>query len=143
MSGPALKQVDSHASIHEAAILEAEQLTELLRKSLESGQKDQAYEMACITLEHWESRTFAHAEAEEEGLYKEVATSSPEWKETIVALTRDHDLMRQLAEEIRQTLADQEVNRSVLERFQAMIWIDWLHNRAEEQMLRQLEESHE
>lgn len=138
MTGPALRQVDSHSSIHDATIGEAEQLTELLRMYLEREEWDQAFEIACITLEHWETRTLAHAEAEEEGLYKEILEAGPEWKETIVALTRDHELMRQMAVEVRRILANQEVNQAVLKRFQAMILIDLMHNRDEEYLVASL-----
>ena len=135
MSGPALRQADSHSSIHEAAMGEAEQLTQLLRTCLAKEVFEEAYETACIALEHWESRTLAHAQAEEEGLYREIAESRPEWQEKIVALTRDHELMRQLAEEIRQTLAEDVVDDGVVRRFEAMIPIDLLHNREEERMV--------
>ena len=135
MSGPALKQADSHSSIHEAAIGEAEQLTRLLRTCLDKEAYEEAYETACIALEHWETRTLAHAEAEEEGLYREIAEANPDWREKIVALTRDHDLMRQMAAEIRQTLAEEAVDDGVLRRFEAMILVDLLHNREEERMV--------
>lgn len=135
MSGPALKQADSHSSIHEAAIGEAEQLTQLLRSCLAREAFEEAYETACITLEHWETRTLAHAEAEEEGLYREIAEASPEWREKTVGLTRDHELMRQLAAEIRHMLAEDVVDDGVARRFEAMILIDLLHNREEERMV--------
>ena len=135
VSGPALKQADSHSSIHEAAIGEAEQLTRLLRSCLDREAYEEAYETACIALEHWETRTLAHAEAEEEGLYREIAEANPEWREKIVALTRDHELMRQLATEIRDTLAEDVVDDGVVRRFEAMILIDLQHNRDEERMV--------
>ena len=135
MSGPALRQADSHSSIHEAALGEAEQLTQLLRAYLSREAFEEAYETANVALEHWEFRTLAHAEAEEEGLYREIAEGWPQWRETIVALTRDHELMRQLAAEIRQTLAAETVDDGVARRFEAMILVDLLHNREEERMV--------
>ncbi len=135
VSGPALRQADSHSSIHEAAIGEAEQLTQLLRSCLDREAYEEAYETACIALEHWETRTLAHAEAEEEGLYREIADANPEWREKVVALTRDHELMRQLAAEIRNTLSEEAVDDGVARRFEAMILIDLQHNRDEERMV--------
>jgi len=135
MSGPALKQADSHSSIHEAAIGEAQQLTALLRNCMAKEAFEEAYETACIALEHWETRTLAHAEAEEEGLYREIAELRSDWREIVIGLTRDHELMRQLAAEIRQTLAEEAVDDGVVRRFEAMILIDLLHNREEERMV--------
>lgn len=138
-SGPALRQADSHASIHAAAIGEAEQLTELLRMCLENDERDKAYETACIALEHWETRTLAHAEAEEEGLYRDMAEARPDWADKIAALMRDHDLMRRMAAEIRGALEAQQISYSVLKRFEAMILIDLQHNRDEELLVTALE----
>ena len=143
MSGPALKQVDSHSSIHEAALDEAKQLTELMQACLENGESGKAFEIACVALEHWESRTLAHAFEEEEGLYQDIAKERPEWKATLIALTRDHDLMRQMAAEIREMLAEQKATKSVLERFQAMMIVDLLHNRDEMRMLEAMGKSDE
>lgn len=135
MSGPALRQADSHSSIHEAALEEAKQLTALLRTCLERGEQDKAYETAIVVLEHWESRTLAHAQAEEEGLYREIVHHNAAWQEQVIGLTRDHDLMRQLADEIRQVLAEGHMDEAVLKRFEAMILIDLLHNRDEERLV--------
>ncbi len=65
MAGPALRKVDSHASIHEAALQEARELTNVYANLLKSGETDNALETAFILLEHWETRTLAHADAEE------------------------------------------------------------------------------
>src|SRR5690625_3645372 len=70
MSGPGLHHVDSHAAIHEAAIHEAEELNDILAKLLREKELEKALEVAYITVEHWESRTLRHADAEERGLYK-------------------------------------------------------------------------
>jgi hypothetical protein len=134
-SGPALRQADSHSSIHEAAIGEAEHLTELLRMCLEKNELDKAYDTACIALEHWETRTLAHAEAEEEGLYRDIVHARPDWADSIVALTRDHELMRRLAAEIRSGLELQKVSYALLKRFESLILIDLQHNHDEEQLV--------
>ncbi|MEX2415553.1 MAG: hemerythrin domain-containing protein [Paenibacillaceae bacterium] len=136
MSGPALKHWDSHSSIHEAALNEAAELTELLRQCITKHDYEKALEVAYITIEHWETRTLCHAEAEEEGLYVELVEQHPEVKETIIALTRDHSLMRYLAIEIKQILQDQGNFDEVLKRFDAIILIDLLHNKAEEKLVK-------
>lgn len=133
MSGPGLKKADSHAAIHEAALNEARELTDMVRTLLNQGDKEKALEVAYVTLEHWESRTLAHADAEEAGLYQELAGDHPESCQPMIRLTRDHDLLRQLAKEIKDSLAKEEVGIEMLHRFYAMIEVDRLHNQDEEQ----------
>ena len=135
MSGPALKHVDSHSAIHEAALIEATELTELLTKVIRDGHTEKALELAFVIVEHWETRTLRHADSEEEGLYKDLLKTSPALKDDIVALTRDHDLLRLIVDEIKEQLAEGQINDSVLQRFQALIIIDLLHNQKEEQIL--------
>lgn len=135
MSGPALKFVDSHSAIHEAALIEATELTELLEKVMKNEDLEKAIELAFVIIEHWETRTLRHAESEEEGLYKEIVETKPELKDDIVALTRDHDLLRLLVDEIKALLEQGEINDSVLQRFQALILVDLLHNQKELEVL--------
>jgi hypothetical protein len=135
MSGPALKQWDSHSSIHEAALGEALELTELLRQCLDKQDLEKALEVAYITVEHWETRTLCHAKAEEEGLYLEFVEQHPEVKEVVIALTRDHTLMRYLVSEIKQILLDRGDINEVLKCFDAIILIDQLHNKDEGKLI--------
>ena len=135
MSGPALKQWDSHSAIHEAALGEAEELTELLRHCIDKEELEKALEVTYITVEHWETRTLCHAESEEEGLYIEIAEKKPELKGTIVALTRDHTLMRYLIEDIKQILSKRGAFPEILKRFDALLLIDRLHNGDEGKMI--------
>lgn len=142
MSGPALRNVDSHSSIHEAALEEAKELTELLGQFLKKDELDKALDVAYIILEHWETRTLQHATSEEEGLYKETVEAKPELWDSITSLTRDHNLMRDLADQIRELLASEGVSDEILQRFHALILIDLIHNRDELQMIgEELEES--
>ncbi|MGG4215931.1 hemerythrin domain-containing protein [Paenibacillus sp. FSL L8-0638] len=135
MSGPALRHVDSHSMIHEAALGEARELTELLDRSIKKGELDKAEEIAYITVEHWEGRTLQHAASEEEGLYVEAVGIKPELKNVIISLTRDHQLMREIVAEIKELLAQSKVGGELLARFQALIIVDELHNRDEMNML--------
>ncbi|MGG6312105.1 hypothetical protein [Paenibacillus macerans] len=135
MSGPSLRKVDSHALIHEAALEEAKELTELLALSLRRGEREKALDIAWIAVEHWESRTLQHAQSEEEGLYVEALEMKPELRDAVVALTRDHNLMRELVARIRERLELGEAGEEVLQRFQALILIDLMHNRDEEEMV--------
>ncbi|MBP1312417.1 hypothetical protein JOD82_005563 [Paenibacillus sp. 1182] len=135
MSGPALRHVDSHSMIHEAALGEARELTELLYRSIKKGELDKAEEIAYITVEHWEGRTLQHAASEEEGLYVEAVGIKSELKNVIISLTRDHQLMREIVAEIKELLAQSKVGGELLARFQALIIVDELHNRDEMNML--------
>lgn len=135
MAGPALRKVDSHSSIHEAALQEASELTNIVENLLKEKDQERALEATYIALEHWETRTLAHANAEEEGLYKEIVEEDPELKDKIVALTRDHNLMRLLVGEIKQILEMEGVNNKVTQRLHALILVDELHNQEEERVL--------
>ncbi|WP_232699245.1 hypothetical protein [Brevibacillus daliensis] len=143
MSGPALRHWDSHSSIHESALGEATELTELFRLCIENEDFKKALEIAYITVEHWETRTLQHASSEEEGLYKEITETTPEAKEIIIALTRDHTLMRYLVREVKEIVSNQGSFEEILKRFQALILIDTLHNEDEGILLGEETVSHE
>ncbi|HET7627175.1 MAG TPA: hemerythrin domain-containing protein [Bacillales bacterium] len=135
MSGPALKKKDSHAAIHEAALDEARELTELLGKETEHSRDDRAVQIACVLVEHWETRTLAHAQTEEEGLYRELAKQSPKARRAVSELTRDHELMRRLLREIKAALTQKDDLKRIHARFQAMILVDEIHNDDEESLI--------
>ncbi|RYG71841.1 hypothetical protein EU245_12845 [Lentibacillus lipolyticus] len=135
MSGPALKRVDSHSAIHEATLNEAIELTNMLEKLVNDSQKEKAMELAYVLLEQWETRTLAHAEAEEEGLYKDLVEENPDINDDIIALTRDHDLLRLLVAEIKRLLPEFGVINDVVQRFHSLIIVDELHNQKEMQVL--------
>ncbi|MCL6632063.1 MAG: hemerythrin domain-containing protein [Alicyclobacillus herbarius] len=147
MSGPALKQMDAHRAIHDAAAEEAAELTELLRHLLQAQAWEKAEEMAYILVEHWQTRTLRHAGEEEAGFYLEVCQHHPEKAGDIAALTRDHDLMRTLVAEIEARLAawNATENRTVLDdpdtwsgllsRFETLNWLVVMHSREEERRL--------
>lgn len=135
MSGPALTQKHSHHAIHEAAHGEAEELTVLLQKMMKQGDQTKLLELADVLIEHWETRTLRHAAAEEEGLYVDIVKEKPELKDKVIALTRDHDLMRILLTEIKERLPGHGVDRTVLARFEAMLLVNEIHSREEENHL--------
>lgn len=130
MAGPSLRKADSHNSIHEASLSEARELTEILSKVI--NQKHKALEVAYVLLEHWEARVLAHADVEEEGLYPELAGNDPSQIKIMHRLQRDHDLLRELAKQIKSALKNEEMNHEVLVKFYTMIEVDDLHNEDEE-----------
>ncbi|AZU62975.1 hemerythrin domain-containing protein [Neobacillus mesonae] len=131
MSGPSLKKIDAHSSIHEAALNEAKELRNLLKKCMDDGEMTKAVQVAEITIEHWESRTLKHAESEEEGLYKDIAAEHPSLENLIAQLTRDHDLMRRIVQKIKQELETQTVNERMLKLLDCLVIIDEFHNEDE------------
>ena len=135
MSGPGLKHVDSHSSIHEAALNEAIELNEIITKLFEVNEFDKALEVAYVAVEHWETRTLKHAEEEEKGLYKDLVDTSPDLKEDIIRLTRDHDLLRILVNEIKELLKKEGINEMVLQKLYSLVHVDLIHNATEEKIL--------
>jgi len=131
MSGPSLKKQDAHSSIHEAALEEAVELRNLFAKCLNSDEKEKALQVAEVTIEHWESRTLKHAEAEEEGLYKELVEENPDLQLPVIQLTRDHDLMRRIVGQIKDLLEKDEITEQMLALFDSLIIIDSIHNEDE------------
>lgn len=135
MSGPGLNQRDAHHAIHQAAFHDAEQLTLLLRQALRMGDQQQALQIAAMLIEQWQTRTLRHAEAEETGWYRDLLVERPELHDDVIALTRDHDLLRTLLAEIQGILSARGIAAGVVERFEAMLLLNGIHSRTEEQRL--------
>lgn len=135
VSGPGLKSIDSHAAIHEAALNEAIEINDILSKLMEEKQMEKALEVAYIAVEHWETRTLRHADAEERGLYKDLIEKSPTLKDNVIELTRDHNIMRYLVNSIKQKLEKDGMNQRVLEKFHTLVHVDVYHNLEEEKIL--------
>ncbi|MBO0961726.1 hemerythrin domain-containing protein [Neobacillus sp. MM2021_6] len=131
MSGPSLRKPDAHSSIHEAALNEALELRNLVQKCLHDGEKEKALEVLGVTIEHWETRTLKHAEAEEEGLYRDIVKDNPELEHTVIQLTRDHDLMRRIVENIKVRLQTQEPDNRMITLLDSLVIIDEIHNEDE------------
>jgi uncharacterized protein with von Willebrand factor type A (vWA) domain len=131
MSGPSLKKADAHSSIHEASLNEAKELNLLFRMCLKQGEMEKAIQVAEITIEHWESRTLKHAEAEEEGLYAEMVQENPDIQDLVIQLKRDHDLMRRIVEQIKNLLANNEIDERVAALLDSLIIVDSIHNEDE------------
>lgn len=128
MSGPSLKKQDAHTLIHESALNEAKELRILLQKFLEDNQKEKALKVAEVSIEHWEFRTLQHAAAEEEGLYKEMVAEKPSLQPLVYQLTRDHDLMRRMVEQMKNLLINDEVDDRMLSLLDSLIIVDSIHN---------------
>ncbi|MEY2193288.1 hemerythrin domain-containing protein [Neobacillus sp. BF23-41] len=128
MSGPSLRKPDAHSSIHEAALNEAVELRDLFQKCLEDGEKEKAFQVIEVAIEHWESRTLKHAEAEEEGLYKDIVDENPDMISTVIQLTRDHDLMRRIVENMKERLQSHQPDQLMITLLDSLVIIDQIHN---------------
>jgi DNA-binding transcriptional MerR regulator len=131
MSGPSLKKQDAHSAIHESALNEAKELRALFQHCLNENEVEKALQVAEVTIEHWESRTLQHAEAEEEGLYKEMAAENPLAGRLVIQLTRDHDLMRRIVEQMKKLLGSNQVDERMISLMDALLIVDSIHNEDE------------
>ena len=131
LSGPSLKKQDAHELIHESALNEAKELRMLLHQCLIENKKEEAQKVAEVTIEHWESRTLQHASSEEEGLYKEMVGEHPQLHPVVLQLTRDHDLMRRMVEQMKQLLIHNEVDVRMVSLLDSLIIVDEIHNEDE------------
>ena len=141
LSGPALKQLHAHRAIHDGALSEGIQLTDLLVQLLKENRIEHSRVVATALIEHWETRTLAHAEAEEEGFYNDMAQQKPELSETVIMLRRDHDLIRLLVAEVKSSLAHEELSEAIMDRFKTIAQIVRIHSEHEEKYL--LDTDHE
>ncbi|WFA03809.1 hemerythrin domain-containing protein [Bacillus sp. HSf4] len=135
MSGPSLNKLDAHRSIHDGAVTEGRDLMEVLERVYGEKHEKHAMIAAKALLDHWETRTIAHADSEEEGLYKRKLEENPDISHTLSMLKRDHDLLRILVGDIKEKLDKQVVNDDVIDRFKAINVLVQIHNRDEESYL--------
>lgn len=133
--GPALKQLHSHRAIHEGGLAGAEQKTSDLLALLKEGDLETANEAADDLIDYWKTRVIAHAEAEESGFYEEIATTKPNLRETIIQLTRDHDLMRIIVQDIEELREKEQLSPKVIHQFYALMIVNSIHSRDEERLL--------
>ncbi|WOV88645.1 hemerythrin domain-containing protein [Sporosarcina oncorhynchi] len=135
MSGPALKQLHAHRSIHEGGLSGAVTKTELMIEFLQEGDMKSADRAADELIEYWKSRVISHADAEEEGLYLDIKKENPELETAIIQLTRDHDLIRIIVKDIEELRETEKISPTVLQKFYALLVVNEVHSRDEERLL--------
>lgn len=133
MTGPSLRKKNSHHSIHDGIYTEARDLTRLLKKVMDEKQEQPLNEIADALIEHWETRTLAHADSEEEGLFVEVLEEKPDLKEMITKLKRDHQLMHRIVAQIKIIVHEDGITEDVLRHFDALLVLFQMHNLEEEE----------
>lgn len=135
MSGPALRQLAAHRSIHESAHGQVKEMTRSLRFLYENERNKEGLEAEKVILEHWRDHIIAHADSEEEGLYLEIRKERPELSETITQLMRDHDLLRKIAGKIQDNLEADGSKEDRLSMYESLLVVNWHHSRDEEKYL--------
>ncbi|WP_163969794.1 hemerythrin domain-containing protein [Oceanobacillus halotolerans] len=137
-TGPALRKLASHRSIHDGSFAEARDLTEVTFRLFQENRMDDCVKAADALVDHWETRVIAHADAEEDddGLYQEIAKENPELQPKIYELTRDHDLLRIVVGEIKDSLKEsRKITEDIMNKFQSLLVINRIHSRSEESLL--------
>ncbi|MET3574141.1 hypothetical protein ACFFIY_01220 [Bhargavaea ullalensis] len=135
MPGPALKQLHAHHAIHQGGLTGAIQKTKEMEDLIKANEHEVARQAADHLLDYWETRVISHADAEEEGFYQEMVELHPELDEAVVRLTRDHDLLRIIAADIKGMLEKDGLTDEVIEQFHALLVVNAIHSRDEERML--------
>jgi hypothetical protein len=135
MSGPSLRKQHSHHAIHDGIYSEARDLTRVLRQLVQENNQEKVPEVCDALLEHWEQRTLAHAQSEEDGFFVEKLNEKPELYETIIKLKRDHQLLEMMVTSIKNKLDKKEITEEILRYFDAMLVVFEIHNHEEETSL--------
>ncbi|WOV83168.1 hemerythrin domain-containing protein [Sporosarcina jeotgali] len=135
MSGPALKQLQSHRAIHEGGLSGAVGKTEMLIDFLQEGDQKNADRAANDLIDYWKTRVISHADAEEGGFYQEIVTENPAMEKSVTQLTRDHDLIRIIVGDIEKLRETEGISPSVLQKFYALLVVNEIHSREEERLL--------
>ncbi|RNF41182.1 hypothetical protein [Planococcus salinus] len=135
MSGPSLRQLHAHHAIHQGGLSGAITKTEEMEDLLRAKEFAVARQAADHLVEYWETRIISHADAEEEGFYQEVLEQDPSLEDAVAKLTRDHDLLRIIAADIKEMLKKEGLTYEVMQQFHALLVVNAIHSRDEERLL--------
>src|SRR5699024_1120563 len=116
-AGPALRQLTSHRAIHEGAQDEAKSLTADMIQLYHAGEDKDALQTARMLLKH-------------------LLQKDETYLKGIHMMMRDHDLFRQIAASIKETLdQDNKVTQEMIYEFTSLIIINGLHHKGEEKYI--------
>src|SRR5699024_6711029 len=95
-----------------------------------------ALQTARMLLKHWEEKIIAHADTEDEGLFPELLQKDETDQKGIHMMMRDHDLFRQIAASIKESLdQDNKITQGMIYEFTSLIIINELHHTREEKYI--------
>lgn len=135
MPGPSLSQPHAHHAIHQGGLSGAIAKTEEVEELLEAKEFEVARQAAEHLIEYWETRILSHADAEEDGFYQEMAGKNPNLQDDVIRLTRDHDILRMIVQDVKAMLAEEGLTTGVLHQFHALLVVNAIHSRDEERLL--------
>lgn len=135
-TGPALRQLTAHRSIHDAAQSQARELTEMTIQLFKEEREEDCLKTAKILIEHWEEKIIAHADAEDEGFYQELLEEGNIPKKDLYMLMRDHDLFRQIVNHIKKQINEKnKVTEENIYEMYSLLVINDFHHQGEENTL--------
>ena len=135
-TGPALKQLTSHRSIHDAGQAQARALTEDVIQLFEDKQTEDCLQTANMLVQHWEEKIIAHADAEDETFFQELLQDDEIPDQHVYMMMRDHDLFRKIASHIKESLKQQEkVTMNHIYEFNTLLILNSFHHKGEEEYL--------
>lgn len=138
MVGPALRKFDSHKAIHDAGLGGAKERIEGMRELLGKKEYEHLSEEVESFIEFVEGKIIVHADTEEEegGLYTLAVKNDPGLHDKVQHLIRDHDLMRVIADKMKDELGSKKPDYQQLIDFaNSVIIINEIHSRDEEEAL--------
>lgn len=135
-TGPALRQLTAHRSIHDAAQSQARELTEMTIQLFKEEREEDCLKTAKVLIEHWEEKIIAHADAEDEGFYQELLEEGKIPKKDLYMLMRDHDLFRQIVSHIKEQINKKnKVTEENIHELYSLLVINDFHHQGEENTL--------
>jgi len=135
-TGPALRQLTAHRSIHDAGQSQARELTEMMIQLFKEEREEDCLKTAKVLIEHWEEKIIAHADAEDEGFYQELLEEGNIPKKNLYMLMRDHDLFRKIVKQIKEKIAQQnKVTEENIYELYSLLVINDFHHKGEENTL--------
>ncbi len=137
MSGPALRQVLSHAVIHEAAWRDADDAWRLAQEVRARSHDEVFLRVVEVFLEVVETRILTHAAEEETGLYQEWRELDKGWQPFIVELVGEHDTLRRLAAAIEEAMTLEHYDGATIQ-MGRLLQVSADHARHEEDVLRRV-----
>ena len=135
-TGPALKQLTSHRSIHDAGQAQARALTSELMNCFEDDNQEDALEASKALIQHWEEKIIAHADAEDETFFQELLEGDEIPDQHVYMMMRDHNLFREITAHIKESIEEnEEITMNHIYEFNTLLILNSFHHIGEEKYL--------
>ena len=135
MAGPSLRQQHAHHAIHQGGLSGAVAQTDKVIELLVTNEDEAALKEAFVLIDYWETRILSHADAEEDGFYQETLERNPDLQAAVANLTRDHDLLRIIVQDVKNQLNEEGLVPEVIQQFHALLVVNAIHSREEERLI--------